>query len=1097
MNFNRINNIVGWIVCIIACTVYVMTMEATGSLWDCGEFISSIYKVQVPHPPGAPLFVLIGRLFTIPLKPSQAALGVNFMSAIASGFTILFLFWSITHFARRLMLKAGEEVSIDKIIAIMGAGAVGALAYTFSDSFWFSAVEGEVYAMSSLFTALVFWLMLKWEHDADRPNADRWIVLIAFMMGLSIGVHLLNLLTIPAMVMIYYFRRYKVTTWGTIWAFITGCAVTGLVQKFLIQDTIKASGFMDVFFVNSLHMPFFSGFAFYFIAIIAILAYGYIKPKFGIYGILILMGSVVLIPAFNDGDNKFGLVLRLAIVVLLELIPYILKKLDYAINYQRIQHQIRLTIASILFLLLGYSTYITTMIRSTANPSVDMYNVDNPISLVGYLGREQYGDFPLVYGQVFTARPTEYKAGGNIYARGKDGYIVTGQKMDPVYADSSKMLFPRVWDGSNDQGHADYYRDWLGLAQGQSPSYADNIKFFLGYQVNFMYFRYFMWNFSGKQNDVQGYGNPRDGNWITGIPFIDDLMYGDQSVMPDSLKNSKAHNTLFLLPFLLGVLGFVYHYKKNYKDWLVVGLLFFFTGFAIVIYLNQAGNQPRERDYAYVGSFYAFAIWIGLGVLWLYDAFKTKLKSAAAPIVTVISLLAVPVLMANQEWDDHDRSQKTLARDVAKDYLESCQPNAILFTVGDNDTYPLWYAQEVEGIRTDVRVINLSLLGVDWYIDQQRMMVNKSKGVPMNWSSDKYGGENRNYIRFFDDGRFPQNKFYNLKEVMAFMGSDEDAAKVTTNEGEKENYLPSQKLFIPVDRDVVIKNGTISTADTARLLTQLPFQVNKQYLLKNDLALLDIIAANNWERPIYFTSPSDLGINDYLQTDGLTFHLVPLRKQVAQDPFGMDNNVNVPVAFNNLMTKFEFGGANKKGTYFDEPNRKLLQYVRNAYTKVGIALAQENSKEKALTVLNKADANLLESNFPYAMVSLGNTHNYYSLQTVYAYYLAGDSKKAGQIAQEITKDCQQQITYFRSLPSYRQSGSLEQEARSSEQFIQLLQQLKMQFSDAGKAQELQQHLQSDSAAAPSDGTAPAATPETAAPAPAAAPAKGAKGGRRG
>ncbi|PUZ25746.1 DUF2723 domain-containing protein [Chitinophaga parva] len=1069
MNFNRINNIVGWIVCIIACTVYVMTMEATGSLWDCGEFISSIYKVQVPHPPGAPLFVLIGRIFTLPLSPSKAALGVNFMSAIASGFTILFLFWSITHFARRLMITTGEVVASNKMIAIMGAGAVGALAYTFSDSFWFSAVEGEVYAMSSLFTALVFWLMLKWEHEADRPNADRYIVLIAFMMGLSIGVHLLNLLTIPAMVMIYYFRRYKVTTWGIVWAFVMGCVITGLVQKFLIQDTIKASGLMDVFFVNSLHLPFFSGFAFYFIALVAVLGYGYVNPKVGVYGPLVLMASVILIPGFNDGDNTAGLIFRLLVTAFLLGLPYLLKVAGYPINYNRIKHVTRLAAASILFLLLGYSTYITTMVRSTANPSVDMYNVDNPISLVGYLGREQYGDFPLVYGQVFTARPTEYKTGGNNYARGPKNYVITGQRSEPVYAAADKMLFPRVWDGSNDQGHADYYRDWLGLAQGQAPSYADNIKFFLGYQVNFMYFRYFMWNFSGKQNDVQGYGNPRDGNWITGIPFIDNLMYGDQDLMPDSLKNSKAHNVMFMLPLILGILGFVYQYQKGFRDWLVVGLLFFFTGLAIVVYLNQAGNQPRERDYAYVGSFYAFAIWIGLGVLWLYDKLLPRLKGSTGVAVTAISLLAVPLLMGFQEWDDHDRSQKTLARDVAKDYLESCQPNAILFTVGDNDTYPLWYAQEVEGIRPDIRVINLSLLGVDWYIDQQRAMVNKAPGVPMSWTPDKYNGENRNYVQFFDDGRFPQNKYFNLKEVMAFMGSDEDAAKVVNqNDGDKMNYLPSKNLVIPVNRQQVISNGTVSVGDTARIVDQVQFQIpqQKNFLLKNDLALLDIISANNWNRPIYFTSPTDLGLNDYLQTDGLTYHLVPLRKAESNDPFGMDNNMNVPVAYNNLMTKFAFGGAEKKGTYFDEPNRKLLLYVRNAFTKEGIALAQQGNKEKALTVLNKADQNLLESNFPYAMTSLGNTHNYYSLQTVYAYYLAGDLKKAGEISQQITKDCQQQINYFRALPANRQSGSLEQEARSSEQFIGLLQQLKQQFSDAAKAQELQQKM--NTSATPAD-----------------------------
>ncbi|HVI43878.1 MAG TPA: DUF2723 domain-containing protein [Chitinophaga sp.] len=1050
MNFKRTNNIVGWVICIIACFVYIKTMEATGSLWDCGEFISSAYKVQIPHPPGAPLFVLLGRLFSMFLKPSEAALGVNTMTALASGFTILFLFWTITHFARRLMVKPGEEISRDKMIAIMGAGIVGALAYTFSDSFWFSAVEGEVYGMSSFFTAIVFWAILKWEHEADEPYSDRWIVLIAYLIGLSIGVHLLNLLTIPAIVMVYYFRRFKVTGWGTFWAFLAGCGITGLVQKFIIQDTVKASGYLDVIFVNHLGMGFFSGFIFFFVLITAILIIGYRKPKFAVYAPLTVIALIVLIPAYNDSSG--GVVLfKVVLAAFFLFIPRLLTMFGVKLNTGKTTHFGRITISFVLFMLLGYSTYVTTMVRSTADPSVDMYNVDNPISLVGYLGREQYGDFPLIYGQVFTARPTEYKEGANIYARGPKRYEVAGKKMDPVYASEDMMLFPRVWDASNDQGHADFYRSWLGLQANEKPSFGDNIKFFLQYQMNFMYFRYFMWNFTGKQNDTQGYGNVRDGNWISGIPFIDNFIYGDQSMMPDSLKQNKAHNTLFFLPFILGIIGFFYHYKNHRKDTLVVSLLFFFTGIAIVLYLNQAGNQPRERDYAYVGSFYAFAIWIGLGVLSVANFLQKKTKSALSPILaTALCLLAVPVLMAFQEWDDHDRSTKYIARDIAKDYLESCQPNAILFTVGDNDTYPLWYAQEVEGIRPDIRVINLSLLGVDWYIDQQRRAVNQSPAIPMSWSSDKYKGENRNYIRFFDPGNIPADKYFNLKEIMNFMGSDEASSKVNTQDGGSENFLPTRQLFIPVDKNEVLKYGVVSAKDSAKVLQQVAFKIGKNYLLKNDLAVYDIISTNNWKRPIYFTSPTDLGLNDYLQTDGLTYHLVPLPKPTAADPLGMDINANVGVMYDNLMHKFSFGGAQTTGTYFDEPNRKMLLYLRQAYTKLSVAISQGGqAKDSALQVLRYMDKNIKEVNFPYAMTTPNNMHNYTSLQTVYAYYIAGDTKRADEVAAQIIKDCEQQLRYYQSLPTNRITSDLQHDGQNAEQFIAWLQRMKTDFGQGG------------------------------------------------
>ncbi|CAL1519196.1 DUF2723 domain-containing protein [Chitinophaga sp. MM2321] len=1053
MNFKRTNNIVGWVICIIACSVYIMTMEATGSLWDCGEFISSAYKVQVPHPPGAPLFVLLGRLFSMFLEPSKAALGVNTMTALASGFTILFLFWTITHFARRLMVKAGEEISREKMIAIMGAGAVGALAYTFSDSFWFSAVEGEVYGMSSFFTAIVFWAILKWEHEADEPYADRWIVLIAYLLGLSIGVHLLNLLTIPAIVMVYYFRRFKPTGWGTFWAFMIGCALTGMIQKYLIQDTVKASGYMDVLFVNNLGMGYFSGFIFYFLFLIVILIIGYKKPSFGLYAPLIVIASVILVPAYNDASGGIVFV-KILLAAFFLLIPTILKTVGVRMDVAKTAHFSRLTISFVLFTLLGYSTYITTMVRSTANPAVDMYNVDNPISLVGYLGREQYGDFPLIYGQVFTARPTEYKEGGNIYARGPKKYEVAGKKMEPVYASQDMMLFPRVWDASNDQGHADFYRSWLGLQANEAPSFGDNIRFFMQYQMNFMYFRYFMWNFTGKQNDTQGYGNVRDGNWISGIPFIDNFIYGDQGMMPDSLKENKAHNTMFFLPFILGIIGFFFQYNNHRKDTLIVSLLFFFTGIAIVMYLNQAGNQPRERDYAYVGSFYAFAVWIGLGVLSIYSYLKKKTKSTLSPILaTGLCLLAVPVLMASQEWDDHDRSTKTIARDVAKDYLESCQPNAILFTVGDNDTYPLWYAQEVEGIRTDIRVINLSLLGVDWYIDQQRKMVNKSPAIEMSWSAEKYRGENHNYIRFFDPGNIPADKYFNLKEIMNFMGSDDPNSKVNTQDGGAENFLPTRQLFIPVNKEEILKYGVVSAKDSAKILPQLPIKITKNILMKNDLAVYDIIATNNWKRPIYFTSPTDLGLNEYLQTDGLAYHLVPMPKPTATDPLGMDINANVGVMYDNLMHKFAFGGAQTAGTYFDEPNRKMLLYLRQAFTKLGVAMSQEGQKDSALTVLKYMDKNIKETNFPYAMTTPNNMHNYTSLQTVYAYYMAGDAKRADELGAQIIKDCEQQIRYYNSLPASRITSDLQRDGQTAEQFIGWLQHMKTDFGEGAKARK--------------------------------------------
>lgn len=1043
MNFKKVNNITGWIIALIACTVYIVTAEAGGSLWDCGEFVSSCFKLQVPHPPGAPMFVILGRFFIILFgnDPLTAAKAVNVMSALASGFTILFLFWTITHFARRIVhTDVSKELSTTQILSIMGAGIVGALAYTFSDSFWYSAVEGEVYALSSFFTALVFWAILRWEHEADQKGADRWIVFIFFMMGLSIGVHLLNLLTIPAIVMVYYIRKrvdfnYKtirkyfvlftiiggalafigsliaanseaervpldatlagLTLVGTALAivflrliesfkkekkeyyggmyifFIIGCIITGVVQVGVIQYTVKIAGAFDRYFVNGMNLPFFSGFAFFFVLLAVLIWYGLkIAAKKGWY-------------------------------------------------------YLKLSLWCVTFMLIGYSTYVTTMIRSNADPAIDMYNVDNPMSLVGYLGREQYGDFPILYGQKFTARPYDSKETGANYQRGKDNYVEIGKDFKYIYAAEDKMVFPRVWDASNDQYHADYYASFLNIGQMQdgtyerSPNQIDNMHFFLGYQINFMYFRYFMWNFSGKQNDIQGssLANIRDGNWITGIDFIDNMHLGNQSKMPDSLQNNKAHNKLYALPFILGLIGIFFHFKRKGADALVNTLLFFFTGLAIVIYLNQAGNQPRERDYAYVGSFYAFAVWIGLGVLqiksWLARFANQKVAATAA---TIICLLAVPVLMAQQEWDDHDRSNKTIARDLAKDYLESCPKDAILFCFGDNDTYPLWYAQEVEGIRKDIRVINFSLLGIDWYINQLRYKVNESAPIDVIWSADQIEGRKRDYVPFKPNPKFPENAYYDLYDVMKnYIGSD-NPAFIDNSRGEPLNTFPVKKFAIPVSKNELIKNGIVNETDS--IMPEFRFDLNKDRLLKNDLAVLNIIAANKWKRPICFTSNNPyqigLGFEKYLRLDGLTYRLVPVdngTQNFNQDaPF-----VNTDWAYDKMMKTFATGNANVKGVYFDEENRRHLNSIREAYTELAFNLISKNRKEDANKVLQRCDDLMLQDNFPYGMVSRGNQHNRNSLRFLSACYLVNNKELAAKVLKSLNIDMEQQQVYYASL----------------------------------------------------------------------------------
>jgi hypothetical protein len=976
MNYNRINNLIGWMVFAIACTVYLMTMERSTSFWDTGEFISGAYKLQIPHPPGAPLFLLIGRFFVILFgdSPATAAIAVNSMSAIASGCTILFLFWTITYFAKKIIQKNNEPnnkalknkeagnklpllpLSNSQLFAIMGAGAVGALSYTFSDSFWFSAVEGEVYALSSFFTAIVFWAALKWEQRADRPGADRWLVLIFFLMGLSIGVHLLNLLTIPAIVMVYYFRKYKVSIRGSIVAFLTGCLITGLVQIFVIQYSIKAAGAFDVFFVNNLGLPFFSGFIVFFLSI--------------------------------------GVILMLTI-------RYASKK-----RY----HYLKLGTFSLMFMLLGYSTYLTTMLRSNANPAMDMFNVDNPIALERYLGREQYGDWPIIYGPDFTD-PAPVIRGKEIYTKSDKQYVSAGRPGKSDWSNATGAhLFPRMWDAGNDRNQQQVYRNYAGLEEGETPTLPSNIRYFASYQAGWMYMRYFMWNFAGKQNDLQGYGNIRDSNWISGIPFVDNVMYGPQKNLPDSIRlNNKAHNELFMLPLALGLAGMFFQYKKNRQQFLVNMLLFFFTGLAIVIYINQAGLQPRERDYSFVGSFYAFAVWIGLGSLLVARQITHFVKPVHAAYVGIALCMAVPLLMAVQEWDDHDRSKKTLARDMAKDYLESCPKNAILFSFEDNDTYPLWYAQEVEGIRPDVRVMVNTLTGTDWYLNQLRYKINESAPFDVIFTKEQTHGNQREILYYSKLPGFDQDKYYDLYSTLKnVVASDDPRYTGTTEDGDTYHLLPMRKFSVPVNQEAIKKSGLVNPGDS--IVNELKLDLSgKNYLLRNDLTMLSIIATSNFERPVCFTSNSELselGLDKYARLEGLIYRLVPVENPEVDDER----------SYKHIMEQFEYGNTDKEDVYLDEDNRRRLNIIKLAHAQLAVSLANAGNKEKAREVLNWFESRVKSANLPHGMTSnRGNQHNAISSEFLRAAYLSGDLALAKNISHDLKKDLKQQLSYYRLL----------------------------------------------------------------------------------
>ncbi|RYY58075.1 MAG: MFS transporter [Chitinophagaceae bacterium] len=1154
MNFKKVNNITGWAVFLVALATYMLTREARGSLWDCGEFVASADKMQLPHPPGAPLFVLLGRFFIILFgdKPLLAANAVNFMSALASAATILFLFWCVTHFGRKLFVGVGETLNNNQLFATMAAGVVGALAYTFSDSFWYSAVEGEVYALSSFFTAIVFWVMLKWEHAdeqagidvAARVRSDRWIVLLFFLMGLSIGVHLLNLLTIPAIVMIYYYRRYAATTKGAIWAFLIGCIITGLVQVVIIQYSMKAAGLFDIYFVNSFGMGFFSGFTIYFILLAAVIGWGltlreksFTSTKAILFFVLFL--ALSLLPFFitpgSSGGAKFAKFLLVGAVAVV--IGYFIKA-----NALRI---LKLSLWCYAFMMLGYFVYFSALIRSNANPAIDMNNIDNPINLVYYLSREQYGSAPLVYGPHFAANPSKdldenepIKEGEQKYIKGKnaDGspaYIATGRAREYNYKSSVMQLFPRVWDSSDDQYHASFYAQWLDLREAdgtyRAPGLKENVEWFFSYQMGMMYWRYFMWNFAGKQNDLQSSGGVRDGNWISGISFLDNNRLGDQSKIPDSIKHNKANNKLFMLPFILGIIGCVYQYFKNRKDWIVSFLLFFFTGIAVVLYLNQPGNQPRERDYAYVGSFFAFAIWIGLSViafvrLAMEKADKLTLQnvltygSGLTFLITLMSstrgtfgsvlitgvvvtalfalvtyggtmlvravssggsnfrtanlsagilCLLVPILMGQQEWDDHDRSSKLLAPDLARDYLESCAPNAIIFTFGDNDTYPLWYAQEVENVRPDIRIINNSLLGIDWYINQLRYKINQADGVDVIWTEEQIEGHNREFMRYKQDERANPNNYYSLYDVMKNV-LGKPARDPETGRDVGAGNFPVGKFRVDVDVNAARASGLINANDSAvsPMLFEIPQNKLNGGLVRNDMIILNIIAANNWKRPIYFTSPfGELGFAQYLRKDGLAYRLVPVQNKFPQNNWETETVLrnsgaggtqlrdnNTDTMYNNIMTKFRTGGAGTRGTYFDEENRRHLIGIRSAFAEAAGNMADLGRKEEAGKLLDKAEKEILAENMPYAMVSRFSLHNQGALIYLEAAFKAGRKDISDKLRKEIRKDLTQQKAYYDDLKANNEnyySGQLAStEAPLNELMLMVLDAIEKRYDPA-------------------------------------------------
>ena len=947
MKYSKINNITGWVCFLVAAITYILTLEPSVSFWDCGEFIASAFKMQVVHQPGAPLFLMIQRFFSIFAFGDihKIAYFMNVGSALASAATILFLFWTITALARKMVVKRNEELTTGDLITIMGAGVVGALAYTYSDSFWFSAVESEVYALSSLFTAIVFWGILKWEANADEPRADRWLLFIAYIMGLSIGIHLLNLLTIPAIAFVYYFKKTpKPTNIGIIKTFFVGILILAFVQYGVIQYVVSFGAYFDLFFVNTLGMGFGTGVV--------------------CFAILLIGGFVWGIRYSIQNQNKF----------------------------------LNLALLSTVLIIFGYCSFAAIIIRAKANPNLNNSNPDNAFSFLSYLNREQYGDRPLLFGPNYNSEKVSLKEGKNIYRKGTDKYEVAGKKTDYEYDRTTP--FPRMY--SDEPRHVAEYKNLMGFDDSHFPGLFDNIQYLFSFQVGNMYMRYFMWNFVGRQNDDQGEG-VYQGQFLSGIKPIDAMMLGDQSHLPPSIVEDSAYNRFFFLPLIIGLLGAVWHFKRNQKDAGIVGLLFFFTGLAIVLYLNQKPLEPRERDYAYTGSFYAFAIWIGFGVFAIKEwVFKKINQQNGAAIATVVCLLGAPVIMGAQGWDDHDRSHKMVAHDIAVDYLQSCAPNAILFTYGDNDTYPLWYAQEVENIRPDIRLVNLSLFDTDWYIDGMRRKQNESAPLPISMKPSQYVQGVRD-VMYYQDYKIAGP--VELKGILEVLLSDDDADKVPLQNGEKENFIPTKNFKLTINPAEVVKTGTVKAADIAKITPAMEWTFNKNYVTKGTLAMLDILAHNDWKRPIYFAStvPSDQfnGLDNYLYNEGLALRLLPLKLDTAA---GKSELVNTDILYNNMYNKFVWGNV-KESKYLDPQSADDISIFNNVFNTTISGLIKEGKIADAKKVV-KRYFEVMPEKF-YGMRAMMGT--YFLAENL---YILGDTARANSLIEKSADYIQKELTYL-------------------------------------------------------------------------------------
>ena len=1067
--FRIVDNALGWLSFLIAAFVYCSTIEPTASFWDCPEFISTGYKLEIGHPPGAPFFMLTANLFSqFVSDPSEVARMVNTMSALLSAATILFLFWSITHLVRRLLLRDNSEMTLGKMITIEASGLVGALIYTFSDTFWFSAVEGEVYAYSSAFTAVVFWLILKWEEHADEPHSDRWLVLIMYMTGLSIGVHLLNLLCLPAIVLVYYYRKYpdlqgNADLKGSLIALGISVVILAAVLYGVVPGIVRVGGWFELFFVNTLGCPFNTGEIIY---------------------IALLVGIIIwaIWETYNDRSEKRENIAFLASVAMLGIPFYgfgwssvvigiiVLAILWFVVNYKRkgvalVNSRIKNTsLLCMLMLMIGYSSYALIVIRSSANPPMDQNSPEDIFTLGEYLSREQYGSRPLLYGQAYTSqvelqkdgdvcRPASTK-GAPVYQRKdkasadeKDSYFVVRTKDEYKYAQN--MLFPRMYSSA----HTNAYESWMGGVEGNDvpydrcgemisvkvPSQLENIRFFLSYQCNFMYWRYFMWNFAGRQNDLQGNGELEHGNWITGFDWFDNWRLGDQSKLPDELKNNKGHNVFYCLPLLLGLIGLFWQSlrkgQKGIRQFWVVFFLFFMTGLAIVIYLNQTPMQPRERDYAYAGSFYAFAIWCGMGVAAIIEEITRRLKGHATVIASIIGIacLLVPIQMASQTWDAHDRSGRYTCRDFGRNYLMSLEEkgNPIIFTNGDNDTFPLWYNQDVEGQRTDARVCNLSYLQTDWYIDQMKRPAYDSPALPINWSRLEYCAGTNEYVTvepalkesvkalyetYPEEARkmFGDNP-YELKNVLKYWVRNDitkeqkEVMKILLGDSDT-HVIPTDTVYVTIDKEAVKKSGMLMAADSIpdRMVISLK---GTRALYKGDVMMLELIANCNWTRPIYVAltvgEENYMNLGDNFVQEGLVNRITPFTTNAPGA-----KNFDTKRTYDRMMHKFRFGGLDTPGIYLDETVMRMCWTHRRAFVNLAMNLVNEGDDKKAAKVLAYLDKNIPEYNVPV---------NYQSgsLDEARVYAHLGQKQKAMDMFKKLFDNSYQYAAWYCSLEDMR------------------------------------------------------------------------------